>query len=319
MQQESQYLANTRLLLRTAAQDAILISDPNAQVPFFADRQLANELQVIESAPVQDAVEKAYDGDLSVGSVSASVVEAGSDAVELSVKASDADAAAELANLYAEKYLEFSQNNRFEAFESANETIGARIAELNDRRAAAVLRSAPKSELDAFDNQLAGYLRTQENLALSMNLQPSNVAQVLTVAVPPSDPVSPKPVRDGIIGFMAGAGLGLALALAREFLDQSIRTTDDLERALKGRYPILGVIPDVSAAEIAMLPGPGSHTPVAEAYRRAAHLGALRRARPADEGAADHVGLRGGGQDHHRREPRPGPHAGGAPRVRGVL
>ena len=40
-------------------------------VPFFADRQLANEIQVIESDDVQNAVEKAYKGKLNVGSVKA--------------------------------------------------------------------------------------------------------------------------------------------------------------------------------------------------------------------------------------------------------
>jgi capsular exopolysaccharide synthesis family protein len=73
-------------------------------------------------------------------------------------------------------------------------------------------------------------------------------------------------VRNGIIGFMVGTGLGLVLALVREFMDQSIRTTDDLERTVKGRLPILGVIPEGSAAEIAALPG-GDRSAIAEAYR----------------------------------------------------
>src|SRR6185295_16417284 len=100
------------------------------------------------------------------------------------------------------------------------------------------------SQLDALDKTRATYLGAQQNLALSQNLLPTSVAQVLSEAAAPSDPVSPKPLRDGV-----------ALALAREFLDQSIRTSDDLERAVKGRYPILGVIPEVSASEIAVLPG----------------------------------------------------------------
>ena len=130
-----------------------------------------------------------------------------------------------------------------------------------------MLAATLKPELDALDNQQALYVKAQENLALSSQLTPVSIAQELNKATPPSTPVSPKPIRNSIIGFMAGMGLGLALALAREFLDQSIRTADDLEKTVKGRYPILGVIPEASAAEIARLTTVGEHSAVAEAFR----------------------------------------------------
>ena len=292
LQQSKEYVASTRLLMRTVASDTALIADPNAQIPFFADRQLNNQIQVIESAQVRAAVEEEYRGNAEVGNVSAEILEAGSDAVKLSVGSDDPEAAAELANLYADKYIEITQTQRLDSLEAANAQIEARIASVNDQREAVaapltgveeqlaanpgnqtlqserlILIQQLQPELDALDDLRALYTRTRENLALTTELAPTNVAEVLSRASEPSDPVSPKPVRDGIIGLMAGVGLGLALALAREFLDQSIRTSDDLERVVKGRYPILGVIPDVAASELATLPGPGTHTAVAEAYR----------------------------------------------------
>ena len=292
LQQEKSYEACTKLLLRTPATDTALLTDPNAQVPFFADRQVANQIQVIESAAVQSAVEEAYEGDLSVGDVSAEVSQIGSDAVTLCTSSPEPEAAAELTNLYAEKYIEYDQTQTLDSLEAANAQLEARIASVSEERDAVaapltaieeqiaddpgntnlqqerlVLATQLQPALDALDNLLALYTSTQENLALTQGLAPTDVAAVLTPAATPSDPVSPKPVRDGIIGVMAGIAIGLALALAREFLDQSIRTSDDLERALKGRYPLLGVIPEVPAAEIAVVAGPGSHTVVAEAYR----------------------------------------------------
>jgi capsular exopolysaccharide synthesis family protein len=90
---------------------------------------------------------------------------------------------------------------------------------------------------------------------------------MLSEATPPAEPISPKPVRDGIIGGMVGLGLGLALALAREFFDDSIRTTGDVERVVKGAHPLLGVIPEADTADLVALPDVNTTTQVAEAYR----------------------------------------------------
>jgi len=292
LQQDSKYRASVRLLLRTVADDTSLIADPNAQVPFFADRQLQNEIQVIESFEVQRAVEAAYEGDLRVGEVTAEVVQVGADAVELSVTSTDPDAAADLVNLYAEKYVELSQSQEFDSLEAANTQLQDRLATVNERRATVAapletlenqlegdptneglrtqllaLQVSLGSEIEALDNLRTFYIQAQENLALTRGLSTFATAKVLSPATPPDSPVSPKPIRDGIIGLMGGLGVGLALALAREFLDQSIRTTDDLERTVKGRYPVLGVVPEATAAELTLTGGRGDHSAAAEAYR----------------------------------------------------
>jgi polysaccharide biosynthesis transport protein len=292
LQQNKVYSASTKLLLRTVADETALITDPNARVAFFADRQINNQMQVIESAAVRAVVEEEFDGDLDVGDVSAEVTQLASDGVELTVKSEDPEVAAELANLYAENYIEYSRNEKLDSLEQANALLIERTAEVTARReviAAPItaidaqiqasgstpalqaerllLQQELAAELEPLDELIALYTRTQETLALSAGLAPSDVAQVLSPATTPGSPDSPKPIRDGAIGAMAGIAIGLALALAREFLDQSIRTTDDLERVLKGRYPLLGVIPEVSSKEIAVVAGPGSHTVVAEAYR----------------------------------------------------
>jgi capsular exopolysaccharide synthesis family protein len=168
--------------------------------------------------------------------------------------------------------------DRLNSLTKQRDSIAAPLTEIVSRLAAnptdpslleqqANLQASLKPELDALDNQRSLYVQAQESLALSSKLTPQAVGQVLTPATPPTDPTSPKPLRNGVVAFMFATGLGLVLALGREFLDNSIRTTEDLERAVKGKMPILGVIPDASAAEIAQVAVVGDRSAVSEAYR----------------------------------------------------
>jgi polysaccharide biosynthesis transport protein len=61
-------------------------------------------------------------------------------------------------------------------------------------------------------------------------LQTSQV-EVLERAVPPTSPVSPKPVRNTIFGALIGLVLGLGLALLLEQLDRRLKRQDDLAEA----------------------------------------------------------------------------------------
>ena len=80
-------------------------------------------------------------------------------------------------------------------------------------------------------------------------------------------PVRPKPTQDGLIALAAGLLLGVALAFVVEFLDDTIKSREDLVRAVGGNVPVLGAIPTASSrrADVVSLSAPDS--PAAEAYR----------------------------------------------------
>src|SRR5205085_9620389 len=69
---------------------------------------------------------------------------------------------------------------------------------------------------------------------------------VITPPSVPTEPVSPQPVKDGIIAGSAGLILGIALALLFEYLDDSINTPDDVRRALGAEVTVVGVVPNWS-------------------------------------------------------------------------
>jgi polysaccharide biosynthesis transport protein len=72
-------------------------------------------------------------------------------------------------------------------------------------------------------------------------------ARVWEQAKLPEQPVSPKPVRNGFVALAAGVLLGAMLVFLLEYLDDSWRSPEELER-MSGR-PNLGMLPEVRNLE----------------------------------------------------------------------
>lgn len=240
------YEASARILVRTVASDAVAQADPNSQVAFFADRQLADEIQVIESTKVQDRVKAVYHGPLDVADVTARVALKGSDVVELSASGANRDDVADLVNTYATEYLKYRRESRVKGVIAAATTVQKRLDNLQKRRADLAapldqvnseLAKDPGNEelrkqrdslaldlapqLSANDEQRKLYAQQRENLQLTADLAAVNAAEILTKAEPPTDPVSPRPLWDATVAIMAGFAIGVALAFAAEFLESS--------------------------------------------------------------------------------------------------
>lgn len=106
--------------------------------------------------------------------------------------------------------------------------------------------------------------RVQQNLELTEMEAASpreGTVQVIEPAEP--NPVPYRPNKKLNIGLGIGIGLliGIGLAFFIEYLDTSVKTIDDVERALQA--PVLGVIPQ----NVGILVEEGPESPHAEAYR----------------------------------------------------
>jgi len=87
------------------------------------------------------------------------------------------------------------------------------------------------------------------------------VVQQVEPAKPDPVPVRPKKTMNIILGIVIGLVVGVGLAFFIEYLDTSVKTIDDVERALQA--PVLGVIPQ----NVGVLLAEGAESPHAEAYR----------------------------------------------------
>jgi capsular exopolysaccharide synthesis family protein len=92
-------------------------------------------------------------------------------------------------------------------------------------------------------------------------LPKQGIVEVFDVAEPALRAVRPNKPLNIALGIIVGLAVGVGLAFFIEYLDTSVKTIDDVERALQA--PVLGVIPQGVGALI----NEGPDSPHAEAYR----------------------------------------------------
>lgn len=133
--------------------------------------------------------------------------------------------------------------------------------------------STNRDLLDAYTKDLK-----QRELTLT-NSSPDNI-KIAARAIPPSGPVGPQRNRNIMIAFLLSFAAGIGLAFLMDYLDDSVKTSDDIGRHLG--LPTLALIPHHSVSEkrFSLVPRNGNgvpataivtleerHSPMAEAYR----------------------------------------------------
>jgi capsular exopolysaccharide synthesis family protein len=90
-----------------------------------------------------------------------------------------------------------------------------------------------------------GLLQRLKEASISAGLRASNV-RVVDPAEVPAIPARPRILLNLVLALIVGLGLGLGMAFFQEYLDNSLKTPDDVQRFL--RLPTLGMIPAAKAA-----------------------------------------------------------------------
>ena len=242
------------------------------------DRALANQIRVIQSPALSErvAAKLGYPGSVTAGASGSE------DILTLTAVDTNPGRAAAVANAYAEEYVAYRRTQGLEGTAEAQQELESRIADLERQiqdidlqvlGAPIAQRDAARESTDAQRSLLQSNvftLRQQlDQLKSASNVEGSGL-QILGEAVEPTAPFSPTPMRAGTQGLLMGLVLGLGFAFLIDFLDDRIRSKDDVER-VASRLPVLGVIPLVpgwrnrKSAQVISLEDPTSGA--AEAYR----------------------------------------------------
>ena len=236
------------------------------------------EMKVMESQPVRAEVQKR----IGMAPPIATSQAGSADVIEVKAEHTDPATAARIADTYAQAYIDYRRTQAVDDILAASNQIQTKIDEL--QREIDVVeteaRSAGPQQSPAAGAILAARsegLRSQQNVfkeklnqlqvATALN---TGGAQLVNPASVPTSPVRPKPLTDGVLFGSVGLVLGVGLAFLLEYLDDTVKTKEHLERAIGGNIPVLGLIPEIergdrTGSREATLVSPTSRP--AEAYR----------------------------------------------------
>jgi polysaccharide biosynthesis transport protein len=112
--------------------------------------------------------------------------------------------------------------------------------------ARAVTYDSQKREVDAAVQVLDGLMSRAKQTDVASELQSTNI-RVVDRAVVPGGPIRPRKLRDIALGILLGAFLSVGLAFFLEYLDNTLKTPDDVRLHLGA--PLLGVVPELTDAQ----------------------------------------------------------------------
>ncbi len=252
------YEAQAELLIQDRSSETLF--DPNSGVRNDPARQIQNELHIIESPPVRDAVREKLG---SVPDVSATPI-GQTDLVRVAATSTDPARAAEVANAYTDAYIAHRREQAVDDVLAASGQVQSKISELQKQ-----IDAAPPEQREELVRAQSLFKQKLDQLQVDGALKQGG-AQLVTPAVTPTTAVSPRPLRNGLLAVFVGLLLGICLAFLLNYLDDSVRTKDDFERVAPG-LPVLGMIPVVSGWKTKDRPFlVSTHdpmSPAAEAYR----------------------------------------------------
>lgn len=197
--------------------------------PQSTDRTILNEAQLLNSRDNAAAVAKTigFSGPpedlLSAVSISSKT---GEDFVQITAQAGDPQEAARIDNAFAQQFMA-----------SLNDAYKSRLRGLL-KLSQQQLSQTPGGV--ASDAQRANLLSQINRLQLDARF-PTNPAQQVDPALPPSSPSSPKPLRNAFFAFVLSLVAAIALAYGLERFDRRLRKPEEFEEVYA--RPLLAVIP----------------------------------------------------------------------------
>lgn len=135
-----------------------------------------------------------------------------------------------VANEFARQFIAFRASTDKSKLQQAK-----RLAERQLERLTPEEREGPRGE---------ALSRAAEKLGILASLQTGN-AELVQPADLPTEPSSPKPVRNGVLGALLGLLLGIGLAFLFERLNRRLRDPEEVREAFG--LPVLGTVPESKA------------------------------------------------------------------------
>jgi len=224
------YSASSEVLLQPRVGDTLF--DPNSGQYVDPTRAIATEIRILSSQPIRDAVRAKLGRAPAVSVTSAGTT----NVIDVTAESTNAKQAADVANAYSTSYIDVRRKQQVDDLLSASKEVQAKIDDLQKQ-----VDAASGAQRDTLIGQQALYKQKLDQLQVDASLKTGG-AQLVTPAAVPTIPVKPTPVKSAVIALAAGLLFGVALAFLVDYLDDSVKTKDDLSK-LAPEKPVIGLIP----------------------------------------------------------------------------
>lgn len=275
--QPKQYEGKADILVSENDTGAALLGTTLSEFSSQPDRSMATQVQLVQERPLLENTIRKLDLGITPEELAkrVTIAEVGQTNV-FTVTATDGDPrrAARIANTLAAEYVSWSRTYKRSSIQAAVAEVQARLAEAQSQiiELGRKIQASGKTDDLTAELQIATGSYTTlagklEELKVNEQLEEGSGSIVSRAAVITA-PVSPKPARNGALGLAVGLVFGLGMALLYEYLDNTIKSSEEAEQ-LYGA-PVLGLIPAEKfekdeGRRLTIIQHPGS--PAAEAYR----------------------------------------------------
>jgi capsular exopolysaccharide synthesis family protein len=280
--QPSAYQGVAQVLVAQPNTGIAVLGTPQPQLSYQPDRDVQTQLDVIQSRRIVERVIETLGLNTTVDSLLSRVRAStgtgtnGTGTNVISIRVTDASAAgaARIADSFAEAYVAWSRDSQRVSIKAAADDVERRLAQAQEQIVAIEATSsapgtsgASQVRLEAARTLYATLADKLEQLRIAEQLATGTGSVLSSAAVDPAR-VSPSPGRDGALGLALGFVFGLGMALLMEYLDDTIKSSNEAEKVYGG--PVLGNVPaeEFEKGEkrrLSMVVHPGG--PAAEAYR----------------------------------------------------
>ncbi|HEX9934491.1 MAG TPA: polysaccharide biosynthesis tyrosine autokinase, partial [bacterium] len=155
--------------------------------------------------------------------------------------------------------LNFSESllNSILQIETENKSLRAKVRAFGEvvQRYNRDMNALPEKSLKLAQLQREAEVSNSIFMMLREKFEESRIAEasqigsvrIVDYAEPPRTPIKPNKKVNILLGIMVGLGLGIGVTFAREYIDTSLKSIEDVERL---QFPVLGAIPFIASQKI---------------------------------------------------------------------
>ncbi len=226
------YAASSEVLVEPRNQDALF----NDRSGNLNERAIDTEIQVIEGEQVRAQVQSILGLESRPPAANASAV-GNTDVISITVRDPNARNARTYADAYAAAYIELRREQAVTELLAASAELQSAIDDLQRQ-----IDSLPGEDLrrPALVAQLGNFQTTLDQLRVDAALRTGG-AVIIRSADLPASPIEPTPMRTAVVAALLGLFVGVGAAFVVSYLDNKVRTDDELEQATAA--PVLAVVP----------------------------------------------------------------------------